>query len=105
MRTSYMKSVTHSWARVAPNGCMALSGGLSFISPSSSLAVRAIRGSWSASSRVGGGIGWAASHCSSGRAIGSSPSSMDSTLVPVRGRPDDDPRAVDALLGHLGMVE
>ncbi len=30
---------------------------------------------------------WAASHCRSGRAIGSRPSSIDSTLVPVRGSP------------------
>ena len=36
---------------------MALSGGLSFINPSRSLAVRAIRGSSAASSSEAGGIG------------------------------------------------
>ena len=63
VRTSYMKRLTHSWARVAPKGCMTRSGGLSFNSPSSSLAVRAILGSAAASSSVAGGIRWAASHC------------------------------------------
>ena len=33
LRTSYMKSETHSSARVAPKGCMALSGGLSLQQP------------------------------------------------------------------------
>ena len=82
-----MNRLTHSWARVAPKGCIAFSGGLSFINPSSSLAVWAIRGSSSPSPSVGGGMGWAASHWRRGRATGSSPSSIDSTLVPVRGRP------------------
>ena len=84
---SYMNRLTHSWASVAPKGCMARSGGLSFISPSSSLAVWAMRGSSADPSRVGGGIRCAASHCSSGRAIGSRPSRIDSRLVPVRGSP------------------
>ena len=66
---------------------MAFSGGFSFIRPSRSLAVRAMRGSSAASSSVTGGMGWAASHCSSGRASGSRPSRLDSTLVPVRGSP------------------
>jgi len=48
-----MNRLTHSWAMVAPKGCMALSGGFSFISPSSSLAVRAMRGSSAAPSIVG----------------------------------------------------
>ena len=87
VRTSYMKSETHSSAKVAPKGCIAWSGGFSFIKPSRSLAVRAMRGSAAASSSVGGGIGCAASHWSRGRATGSRPSSIDRRLVPVRGSP------------------
>ena len=66
---------------------MAFSGGLSFMSPSSSLAVWAMRGSSSACSRVGGGMRWAASHWRRGRAMGSRPNRLERTLVPVRGRP------------------
>ena len=105
LRTSYMKRATHSSARVAPKGCMALSGGLSFINPSRSLAERAMRGSSAASSRLAGGMGREASHCSSGRATGSSPSSMESRLGPGPGQSDDDPGARNALVLHLGMVE
>ena len=48
-------------------------------------------------------MGWAASHWRRGRATGSSPSSMESRLVPVRGSPTMTHGPVDPLLAHLGV--